>query len=87
VAHVHSHFSHNIRGPALIEFLDHVDIPRVYNGPFIMPIADKMKGTLETIALTVDMGTVVMGKIESGRVKKGQKLQIMPNKVKKASVN
>lgn len=60
-----------IRGPALIEFLDNVEIPRIYNGPFIMPIADKMK----------DMGTVVMGKIESGRVKKGQKLQIMPNKV------
>ena len=28
-----------------------------------------------------DMGTVVTGKIESGRVRKGQTILIMPNKV------
>lgn len=36
-----------------------------------MPIIDKFK----------DMGTVVMGKIESGSVREGDSLLIMPNKV------
>lgn len=36
-----------------------------------MPIVDKYK----------DMGTVVMGKVESGECKKGQSLMIMPNRV------
>lgn len=36
-----------------------------------MPIIDKFK----------DMGTVVMGKVESGSVREGDSLMIMPNKV------
>jgi peptide chain release factor subunit 3 len=40
------------------------------NSPFMMPIAEKSK----------DMGTFIGGKIESGTVKKGQSLLIMPNK-------
>lgn len=36
-----------------------------------MPIIDKSR----------DMGTVVMGKIESGSVRRGDSLIIMPNKV------
>ena len=36
-----------------------------------MPIIDKFK----------DMGTVVMGKVESGSIKEGDSLIIMPNKV------
>lgn len=36
-----------------------------------MPIIDKFK----------DMGTVVMGKIESGSIREGDNLLIMPNKV------
>lgn len=44
---------------------------RKADGPFIMPIVDKYK----------DMGTVVMGKVESGECKKGQNLVIMPNRV------
>lgn len=36
-----------------------------------MPIIDKFK----------DMGTVVMGKIESGTVREGDTLIVMPNKV------
>lgn len=36
-----------------------------------MPILDKFK----------DMGTVVMGKIESGSVREGDPLMVMPNKV------
>ncbi|PNX71498.1 eukaryotic peptide chain release factor GTP-binding subunit erf3a-like protein, partial [Trifolium pratense] len=38
--------------------------------PFRMPIIDKFK----------DMGTVVMGKVESGTIKDGDSLLIMPNK-------
>lgn len=36
-----------------------------------MPIIDKFK----------DMGTVVMGKVESGSVTEGDSLLVMPNKV------
>lgn len=36
-----------------------------------MPILDKFK----------DMGTVVMGKVESGSIREGDSLLIMPNKV------
>ncbi len=36
-----------------------------------MPLIDKYR----------DMGTVVMGKIESGSVRRGDTLMIMPNKV------
>lgn len=36
-----------------------------------MPIIDKFK----------DMGTVVMGKVESGSVREGDALMVMPNKV------
>lgn len=59
-------------GPAFIPFID--DLPsmnRKTDGPFIMPIVDKYK----------DMGTVVMGKVESGVAKKGQNLLVMPNRV------
>lgn len=60
------------RGPAFIPFID--DLPslnRKADGPFIMPIVDKYK----------DMGTVVMGKVESGECRKGTNLMIMPNRV------
>ncbi|KAJ3196099.1 translation termination factor GTPase eRF3, partial [Irineochytrium annulatum] len=58
-------------GPSLLELLDYLTITdRNANGPLIMPISDKFK----------DMGTVVTGKIESGRVRKGQTVIIMPNK-------
>ena len=36
-----------------------------------MPIVDKFK----------DMGTVVMGKVESGTIHEGDSLLVMPNKV------
>ncbi|GLT87582.1 hypothetical protein SLE2022_056610 [Rubroshorea leprosula] len=58
-------------GPCLFEVLDAVEIPpRDPNGPFRMPIIDKFK----------DMGTVVMGKVESGTVREGDSLLVMPNK-------
>lgn len=45
----------------------------IFNFHFLcrMPIIDKFK----------DMGTVVMGKIESGSIREGDNLLIMPNKV------
>lgn len=58
-------------GPSLLGLLD--DLPpivRSSTGPLRMPISDKFK----------DMGTVVMGKIESGSITKGDKLVVMPNK-------
>ncbi|KAL3626640.1 hypothetical protein CASFOL_030189 [Castilleja foliolosa] len=58
-------------GPCLFEVLDAIEIPlRDPKGPFRMPIIDKFK----------DMGTVVMGKIESGSIREGDNMLIMPNK-------
>jgi peptide chain release factor subunit 3 len=58
-------------GSPLLTLLDSIELDRKYSGPFLMPIADKTK----------DMGTIAMGKVESGFVKKGSSLLIMPNKV------
>jgi len=58
-------------GPCLFEALDATEIPqRDPKGPFRMPIIDKFK----------DMGTVVMGKVESGSVREGDSMVVMPNK-------
>lgn len=38
----------------------------------MIPISEKYK----------DLGTVVVGKLESGRIKKGDSLMLMPNKVR-----
>ncbi|XP_043813346.1 eukaryotic peptide chain release factor GTP-binding subunit isoform X6 [Manihot esculenta] len=58
-------------GPCLFEALDAVEVPlRDPKGPFRMPIIDKFK----------DMGTVVMGKVESGSITEGDSLLVMPNK-------
>lgn len=67
-------------GPCLFDVLDSVEIPpRDPNAPLRMPIIDKYK----------DMGTVVMGKIESGTIREGDGLLVMPNKahVKVLSIN
>lgn len=59
-------------GPSLLEFLDNITLEqRKINGPFMLPVSGKMK----------DLGTVVEGKIESGHIKKGGQLLLMPNKV------
>lgn len=61
------------RGPCFIEFLESLPtMNRTTNGPVRMPIIDKYK----------DMGTVVMGKLESGTIKLNDKLYVMPNKIK-----
>lgn len=58
-------------GPCFFEALDKIELPaRDPTAPFRMPLIDKFK----------DMGTVVMGKIESGTVKRGDSLMVMPNK-------
>eukprot|EP00250_Pteridium_aquilinum_P028392 c3707_g1_i1 orf=185-1921(+) len=58
-------------GPCFFEALDEIQLPtRDPTAPFRMPLIDKFK----------DMGTVVMGKIESGTVKRGDNLIVMPNK-------
>ena len=44
---------------------------RKLNGPVMMPVSEKYN----------DMGTVVVGKLESGRVRKGDPLMMMPNHV------
>ncbi|CAI9270748.1 unnamed protein product [Lactuca saligna] len=59
-------------GQCLFEALDVIEVPlRDPTAPFRMPIIDKFK----------DMGTVVMGKVESGSIREGNNLLIMPNKV------
>lgn len=59
-------------GPALLEYLDELAIEdRDINAPFMLPISEKYN----------EMGACVMGKLESGRVKKGDSLLLMPNKV------
>lgn len=59
------------RGPSFIDYMDALpSMTRHVEGPFRMPIIDKYK----------DMGTVVMGKVESGTVKKGATLLFMPNR-------
>lgn len=60
-------------GPCFFEALDKIETPtRDPMAPFRMPLIDKFK----------DMGTVVMGKIESGTVRRGDSLILMPNKAR-----
>lgn len=59
-------------GPALLEHLDTMPmVTRKINAPLMMPVSEKYK----------DLGTVVVGKIESGHIQKGQTLTLMPNRV------
>ena len=44
-------------------------VDRKINGPLMLPVSEKYK----------DMGTIVVGKIESGRLKRGDSLVMMPN--------
>lgn len=60
------------RDEAFIPFIDALpSLKRNTDGPFMMPIVDKFS----------DMGTVVMGKVESGECSKGQTIAIYPNRV------
>ncbi|XP_078519295.1 eukaryotic peptide chain release factor GTP-binding subunit ERF3A isoform X2 [Lissotriton helveticus] len=58
-------------GLPFIPYLDNLpNFNRSVDGPVRLPIVDKYK----------DMGTVVLGKLESGSICKGQQLVMMPNK-------
>ncbi|XP_043945116.1 eukaryotic peptide chain release factor GTP-binding subunit ERF3A isoform X2 [Protopterus annectens] len=59
------------KGLPFISYLDNLpNFNRAADGPIRLPIVDKYK----------DMGTVVLGKLESGSICKGQQLVMMPNK-------
>ncbi|TFK28769.1 eukaryotic polypeptide chain release factor 3 [Coprinopsis marcescibilis] len=58
-------------GPPFLDLVDNMPmVDRKINAPLMMPISEKYK----------DMGTVVVGKIESGFLTKGDELILMPNK-------
>uniref|UniRef100_UPI0035901439 eukaryotic peptide chain release factor GTP-binding subunit ERF3A-like isoform X2 n=1 Tax=Myxine glutinosa TaxID=7769 RepID=UPI0035901439 len=58
-------------GPPFIPYLEGLpSLNRPTHGPTRLPIVDKYR----------DMGTVVLGKLESGSIAKGQHLVMMPNK-------
>lgn len=58
-------------GPSLLEHLDNLPmVDRKVKSPLMMPISEKYK----------DMGTVAVGKLESGHIRKGDTLLLMPNK-------
>ncbi|XP_072029985.1 eukaryotic peptide chain release factor GTP-binding subunit ERF3A-like [Amphiura filiformis] len=58
-------------GPSFIDYIDALpSLKRQSEGPLIMPITDRYK----------DMGTIIMGKIESGMLQKGDSYFLMPNK-------
>ncbi|KAI8140639.1 P-loop containing nucleoside triphosphate hydrolase protein [Fennellomyces sp. T-0311] len=58
-------------GPSLLEYLDDMKtLERKLNAPLMLPVAEKYK----------DMGTIIVGKIESGHIRKGQSILVMPNK-------
>lgn len=62
-----------VEGDSLLNFLDGMPLQdRKSNAPLMMPISEKYS----------DMGTVIVGKVESGRLRKGQDLLLMPNKNK-----
>ena len=55
-------------GPSLLEHLDKMPmVDRKINAPLMMPVSEKYK----------DMGTVVVGKIESGFMRKGSFIFIL----------
>jgi len=59
-------------GSSFIPYIDGLPtLKRHIDGPFMMPIVDKYS----------DMGTVVIGKVESGGCKKGDPLILMPNRL------
>lgn len=58
-------------GQALLDYLDTMPmVDRKLNAPVMIPISEKYK----------DMGTIIVGKVESGLLRKGDTLLLMPNK-------
>ena len=60
-------------GPSLLNYLDEMQpISRMPEGPLRLPIVDRYK----------DMGTIVLGKVESGTISRGSVYTMMPNRVR-----
>ncbi|EIW82047.1 hypothetical protein CONPUDRAFT_53957 [Coniophora puteana RWD-64-598 SS2] len=58
-------------GPSFLEHMDHMPmVDRKIHAPLMVPISEKYK----------DMGAIVVGKVESGHMRKGDNLLLMPNK-------
>ncbi|GLB33778.1 putative elongation factor Tu C-terminal domain [Lyophyllum shimeji] len=58
-------------GASFLEHIDHMPmVDRKLNAPLMMPISEKYK----------DMGTIIVGKVESGLLRKNDRLILMPNK-------
>ncbi|KAH9045920.1 eukaryotic polypeptide chain release factor 3 [Lactarius deliciosus] len=58
-------------GPSLLEHLDKMPmVDRKMHSPVMIPISEKYK----------DMGTIAVGKLESGHIRKGDMLLLMPNR-------
>ncbi|KAI9449881.1 eukaryotic polypeptide chain release factor 3 [Russula earlei] len=58
-------------GPSLLEHLDKLPmVDRKIKSPVMIPISEKYK----------DMGTIAVGKLESGHIRKGDTLLLMPNR-------
>jgi len=58
-------------GPSLLERLDVMPmVDRKVDAPLMIPVTEKYK----------DMGTIVVGKVESGHIRKGDSLILMPNR-------
>lgn len=63
------------QGPSLLHFLDTLPpLDRKLDAPFLIPVSNKYK----------DLGTIASGKVECGRISKGQAVLVMPNKVASA---
>jgi len=60
------------RGETFLDYLEQLPpFSQNGDGPVRIPVVDRYK----------DMGTIVLGKIQSGQIFIGQKLLLMPNKV------
>ncbi|SJL02172.1 related to Eukaryotic peptide chain release factor GTP-binding subunit [Armillaria ostoyae] len=58
-------------GTSFLYHLDHMPmVDRKINAPLMMPVSEKYK----------ELGTVVVGKVESGCIRKGDTLTLMPNR-------
>jgi peptide chain release factor subunit 3 len=59
-------------GPSLLEILDNVNIgSRDADGPLRVPVLDRYN----------DRGIIVMGKVESGTLREGQKILVLPQRI------
>lgn len=60
------------RGPSLIDYFDTLPpCSRALDKPLRMPVVDRYK----------DMGTILLGKVESGAIAKNETILLMPNRV------